>query len=129
MTSSLKLDIRVARGAGGTHLVRSVDDVDLPWLLDLISDLQIEPSAVVTLTDSSLGDELTIRILDRRYHVERSAAGSRSRLATEGEPVSSDGPASASDKSLDLEAARIALRSVILEKPLDAGLRWTHVDG
>lgn len=127
VASSMKLDIRVAGGAGRTHLVRSVDDVDLPFLLDLISQLQIEPSAVVTLTETGPAHELVIMIDQSRYRVERSAAGSRSRLAAD--PVRSEGSAAADDLSVDLESARLALRSVILEKPLEAGLRWIVIDG
>jgi hypothetical protein len=129
LTSSLKLDIRVARGAGGTHLVRSVDEVDLPWLLELISELQVEPSAVVTLTDAAAGDELMIKIDQQRYRVERCAAGARSWLAADGDPARPDGSAGSDGLSVGLEAARVALRSVITRKPLEAGLRWTHLDG
>lgn len=130
MTSSMKLDIRVARDAGGTHLVRSVDDVDLPWLLELISELQIERSAVVTLTDSTLGDELIIKIVQNEYHVERSAAGIRSWLAADGNPErSSDGSDGAQAMSVDLDAARGALRSVVTGKPLGAGVHWVQPDG
>jgi hypothetical protein len=129
MTSSMRLDIRVARDGGGSHLVRSVDEVDLPWLLELISELQIEKSAVVTLTDAVLGDELRIVIDRSQYDVERSADGSRSRLAADGDDTRADGSAANGKRSVDLEAARLALRSVVLAKPLEAGLRWTRIDG
>ncbi|HEX2774164.1 MAG TPA: hypothetical protein VHN18_17285 [Micromonosporaceae bacterium] len=130
MASSMKLDIRVARDAGGTHLVRSVDEVDLPWLLELISELQVERSAVVTLTDSVRGDELVIKIDQNKYHVEQSAGGIRSWLAPDREPGwSSDGSEAAEALSVDLEAARGALRSVITGKPLGTGVRWVHLGG
>lgn len=129
MASSMKLDIRVARDAGGTHLVRSVDEVDLPWLLGLISELQIERSAVVTLTDSVLGDELVIKIDQNKYHVEQSAGGIRFWLAPDREPERSSDGSEAEALSVDLDAARGALRSVVTGKPLGAGVRWVHVGG
>jgi hypothetical protein len=135
MTSSLKLDIRVARDAGGTHLVRSVDEMDLPWLLHLISELQIERAAVVTLTDAERGDELVIMIEKDRYRVERSAAGARAWLASDRvfERVEAaagpDAPSGNADSLVDLAAARDALHSMVTGQPLEAGARWVGSGG
>ncbi|HEX7744168.1 MAG TPA: hypothetical protein VF462_02735 [Micromonosporaceae bacterium] len=127
MTSPMKLDIRVVRAGGGTHLARTVDEMDLSWLSDLVAELRLEQAAAVTLTDPDGAAELVVRIDQDGYRVERTVSGAGSRLA-QTDPF---GPSHAEigradEHYVDLEAARQALRSVLLREDLAPGLRWTE---
>jgi hypothetical protein len=106
--------------------VRSVDEMDLPWLSDLVDELRVEQAAVVTLTDPDDGAELMIRIDHERFLVERVVRGVGSRLTRTGRSQPSDNSWSGppDEPSVDLEAARQAMRSLLLGEDLAPGLRW-----
>lgn len=127
-TSPMKLEIRVVRADGGTHLVRSVDEMDLSWLSDLVAELRQEQAAVVTLTDPDRAAELTVRIDQTHYRVERTVRGVASRLAPAGPcgPSEDAGVGEPDEHPVDLAAARLAIRSVLLGEDLAPGLHWTE---
>jgi hypothetical protein len=125
MTSSMKLDIRVVRAGGGAHLARSVDEMDLPWLSDLVAELRREQAAVVTLTDPDGGAGLVVRVDHDRYRVERMVDGVAARLARIHPALPDDGwSGPADDHYVDLAAARQAIRCALLRQDLAPGLRW-----
>lgn len=94
----VKTDIRLARLSGGTHLSWMVDELDLPWLLHVIRELDVEDDATVSLADPDGDGRLVVRVREHGFAVERSSAGTHARLARL--PVEESGAPSRSDPAI-----------------------------
>lgn len=125
----VKTDIRLSRLSGGTHLSWMVDELDLPWLLHVIRELDVEDDATVSLADVDGDGRLVVRVDEHGFAVERSAAGTRSRLtrlpAGDGVPVAADADAPASARAaIDFDAVREAVAAFLQDRQPAGDLRW-----
>lgn len=130
MTSSqITMTIRFDRSSGSTQLVRTVDEVDLPWLLQLVDDLRVEGDALMTLVAEGRDDRLLIRVRQGHFRVERTGGGTGAHLVRQ-DPTSAPAPTSAAAlvdgrAEVDAGAARAAVESVLCGRPLAPGLGWS----
>lgn len=124
----ITLTIRFDRSSGSTQLVRTIDEVDLPWLLQLVDELRVEDDALMTLVDLGREDRLLIRVRHGRYRVERTGGETGGHLVRQ-DPMESAPPTAAAalvngSAEVDADAARAALESILRDRPLAPGLSW-----
>lgn len=143
----VKTDIRLSRLSGGAHLSWMIDELDLPWLLHVIRELDVEEDATVSLADPDGDGRLIVRVDESGFAVERSAAGTRTWLArlpaaggvpmatgtvpvaaesVAADPAATDGGdgAGSVDAAIDFDAVREAVSAFFQDRPPSGDLCW-----
>lgn len=123
----VRTDIRLSRLAGGTHLSWMVDELDLPWLLYVIRELDVEDDATVSLADPDSDGRLVVRVDAHGFAVERSAAGTRSRLARlpAGDGAAPPPDATAADRgAVDFDAVQEVVAAFLQDRQPAGDLCW-----
>lgn len=134
----VKTDIRLSRLSGGTHLSWMVDELDLPWLLHVIQELDVEDDAIVSLADPDGDGQLVVRVREQGFAVERSAAGAHAQLARlttgeageggnggEGGASSTPDPATApAGGAVDFDTVREVVAAFLQDRQPAGDLRW-----
>lgn len=135
----VKTDIRLSRLSGGTHLSWMVDELDLPWLLHVIRELDVEEDATVSLADPDGDGQLVVRVGEDGFAVERSSSsGGRARLArlpaeqnaalpaeeNAADHAAGEGTGPLADTAVDFDAVSEVVTAFLQDRQPGGGLRW-----
>lgn len=131
----IRTDIRLSRATGRAHLSWLIDELDLPWLLHVIRELDVADDATVSLAEPDGDGQLVVRADEHGFAVERSAAGIRAQLArmpagdgaaaAEGAPTTPGADDAASARTVvDFDTVREVVAAFLQDRQPAGDLLW-----